>query len=281
MEREIELLKVLDSFIKIGEAGKKTPVGKDNRLLDAEGLGSKIFSHASAILYLYRSTNIPDSSITNISFFDAASINVLGRAAIESFLVFQYVFVNNKDNEQEDFHYLSWVLGGLIEKQNLPVFSPQGKKELEDERKIISSIEPRIKANKYFLELTDKQKANLLTKGNWRLKSWSSIGLESGLSDSYAKAFYSYLCGYAHASNLSVLQLREAKTAKTQKDLCSATIGYLLIAVSKFIKSYTKVFPKAKPIYDSLVDKKIIEVWDSVGSKPLSEVEVDWTDFEK
>lgn len=270
MKNEKELLKVLDSFIKVAEAGKNTLAGKDNRLLDAEGLGFKIFAHSSAILYLYRSTNIPDSSIINISFFDTASINVLGRSAIESFLVFQYVFVNNKDNDQEEFHYLSWVLGGLIERQKLPVFSLQGKKVLEDDRKIISSIEPRIKTNRYFLELTDKQKANLLIKGNWRLKSWSDIGLESGLSDSYAKAFYGYLCGYAHASNLSVLQLREAKTAKAQKDLCAATIGYILIALSKFIKSYTLVFPKAKSIYDSLVDKNIIEVWDSIGSKSLS-----------
>lgn len=280
MEREEELLKVLDSFIKIGEAGKKTPAGKDNRLLDAEGLGFKIFFHASAILYLYRSTNIPDSHMANISFFDTASINVLGRAAIESYLVFQYVFVNNKDNEHEDYHYLSWVLGGLIERQNLPIFSPQGKKKLEAERKIISSIEPRLKANKYFYELTDKQKTNLLTKGNWRLKSWSEIGLESGLSDSHAKAFYGYLCGYAHAGNLSILQLREAKTAKAQKDLCAATIDYLLIALSKFIISYTRVFPKAKSIYNSLIDKNIIEVWDSVGSKSLSDVQVNWTDFD-
>ena len=279
MENEKELLKVIDSFIRIGEAGKKTPAGKDNRLLDAEGLGFKIFSHASSILYLFRSTNIPDSSVTNISFFDAASINVLGRAAIESFLVFQYVFVNNKNNEQEDFHYLSWVLGGLIERQNLPTSSPQGKKVLEDERKIISTIEPRLKTNKYFLELTDKQQNNLLTKGNWRLKSWSAIGLESGLSDTYAKAFYGYLSGYAHANNLSILQLREAKTAKIQKDLSTATIDYLLIALSKFIKSYAKVFPKAEPIYNSLIDKRIIEIWDTVGSKSLSEVEVDWTDF--
>lgn len=279
MENEKELLKVLDCFIKVAEAGKKTLAGKDNRLLDAEGLGFKIFSHSSAVLYLYRSTNIPDSSITNISFFDAASINVLGRAAIESFLVFQYIFVNNKDDEQEDFHYLSWVLGGLIERQNLPVSSPQGKKIIEDEQKIISSIEPRLKTNKYFLALTDKQKINLLKKGNWRLKSWSEIGLESGLSDSYAKVFYGYLCGYAHAGNLSVLQLREAKNAKFQKDLCAATLGYLLIALSKFIKSYTQVFPKSKPIYDSLNDKNIIEVWDAVGSKSLNDVKIDWTDF--
>lgn len=280
MEKEEELLKVLDSLIKVGEAGKKTPAGKDNRLLDAEGLGIKIFSHASSILYLSRSTNIPDSSITNISFFDAASINVLGRAAIESFLVFQYVFVNNKDDEHEDFHYLSWVLGGLIERQNLPVYSPQGKKVLENEHKLIISLEPRLTTNKYYLELTNKQKTNLLERGNWRLKSWGEIGLESGLSDSYAKAFYSYLCGYAHASNLSVLQLRQAKSSRAQKDLCAATIGYLLIALSKFIKSYILVFPKAKHIYDSLVDKNIIEVWDSVGSKSLSEVQIDWTDFD-
>ena len=279
MENEIELLKVIDSFIKVGEAGKKTQAGKDNRLLDAEGLGFKIFSHAASILYLYRSTNIPDSSVTKISFFDAASINVLGRAAIESFLVFQYVFVNNVNEEQEDFHYLSWVLGGLIERQRLPVSSPQGKKVLEDESKIISSLESRIKTNKFFLELTDKQQNNLLNKGMWRLKSWSKIGLESGLSDTYSEAFYRYLCDYAHAGNLSILQLREAKTAKIQSDLSNATIGYLLIALSKFTKSYTKVFPKAKQIYNSLADKNVIEVWDAVGSKSLSEVKVDWTDF--
>jgi len=118
-----------------------------------------------------------------------------------------------------------------------------------------------------------------MNKGNWRLKSWSEIGLESGLSDSYAKVFYGYLCGYAHASNLSILQLREARTAKIQKDLCSATIGYLLIALSKFIKSYTRVFTKSKPIYDSLNDKNVIEVWDAVGSRSLSEAQIDWTDF--
>jgi len=42
----------------------------------------------------------------------------LGRTAVESFFVFQYVFVNNKNEEEEDFNYLSWVLGGLIERQN-------------------------------------------------------------------------------------------------------------------------------------------------------------------
>ncbi|MBU0561496.1 MAG: hypothetical protein KKD86_17750 [Bacteroidetes bacterium] len=68
MGNEEELLKVLDSFIAVAEAGKKTPAGKDNRLLDAEGLCFKIFAHSASILYLYRSTNIPDSSVTKISF---------------------------------------------------------------------------------------------------------------------------------------------------------------------------------------------------------------------
>lgn len=280
MKNDEELLRVLDSFIKVADAGKNTPTGKDNRLLDAGGLGFKLFAHSASTLYLYRSTNIPDSSVTNISFFDVGSINVLGRTAIESFLVFQYVFVNNQDEEQEDFNYLSWVLGGLIERQNLPLYSPQGKKVKEEEKQLISKLGTRINSNKYFSELTVKQKNNLLHKGIWRLKSWRQIGIESGLSDSHAKAFYSYLCGYAHASNLSILQLRKARTAKEQKDLCEATIGYLLIALSKFIKSYIRVFPKARDIYDSLKYKNIIEVWDSVGSKSLADVEVDWSDFQ-
>jgi len=279
MKNEELLLLLIDSFIKIAEAGKKTKAGRHNRLLDAEGLGFKFFAHSASILYLFRSTNIPDSTITKISFFDAGSINVLGRTAIESFLVFNYVFVNNDDTAQEDFNYLSWVLGGLIERQNLPISSPQGKEIIEHELTIINNVKKELESNKYFQALTSKQQNQLFNNGKWRLKSWTQIGLESGLSDSYAKVFYSYLCGYAHASNLSVLQLREARDKKSQIVLCNATIGYLLIAMSKFIIAYTKVFPKSVPIFKSLKYKAIVDVWDSIGSKSLKDVDVDWSDF--
>ena len=48
-----------------------------------------------------------------------------------------------------------------------------------------------------------------------------------------------------HAGNLSVLQVRQAITAKYQKNLCAATMGILMIAIAYMIKGYCKLFEKS------------------------------------
>ncbi|MDA8155306.1 MAG: hypothetical protein M0Z52_02480 [Actinomycetota bacterium] len=94
-EEEKNFISLLETLIKIAEANKGVMAGADDRLLDAEGLCKKFIGHAASALYLFRSTTLQDLKVTprGISFFDTASINVLGRAALEAFLVFHYVFI--------------------------------------------------------------------------------------------------------------------------------------------------------------------------------------------
>lgn len=274
MQSEQEYIKLLTILIQVGEANKGLSAGGDDRILDAEGLAQKVLFHASSVLYLSRSTTLPE---IGASFFDSASINVLGRAALEAFLVFYYVFVAPRTNHEKDFRYFSWVLADLLMRQGYPAQSPQGKKILEGERARIEELRTHLRSNPCFKDLTPRQQKGLLSRGNWRLQNWTDIALAAGLNDIQAKAFYRHLSSYAHAGSLSVLQLRQAGTANDQRSLYASTIGLVMIAMANMVKAYCVVFPRSQAGLEQ--DKEgtlLVNQWVRIGATSLDKVQIDW-----
>lgn len=274
MQSEEEYIRLLAALLHVGEASKGLPAGEDNRILDAEGLAQKCVLHASSALYLLRSTTLPE---IGASFFDPASVNVLGRATLEAFLVFHYVFVMPSSESEKDFRYFSWVLADLLERQNYPVQSPKGKKLLEDESKQIHSLKTKLQNNPCFRKLTPKQQKRLLNDGVWRFSGWTEIALSAGLNQTHANAFYRHLCSYAHAGSLSVLQLRQAQTAETQRSLCAATIGVVMITMAYMARAYCAVFPKSQvALQQNQCAALLVDQWIQIGATSLNEVSIDW-----
>lgn len=274
MQQESDYISLLKVFAHVLEANKGTIMGSDDKILDAEGLAAKCFFHASSFLYLLRSTNVPE---LGISFFDPASMNVVARAALESFLVFHYVFVEPDTEEDKDFRYLSWKLADLKERQKYEAMSPQGKVKQEQEQKAIEEIIKKISTNQYYTQIKSKHQRDILGGRAWRLKSWIDIGLSTGLSEDYAISCYRFLCSYAHAGSMSVLQIRQAKTAKQQKALCGATMALGMITMAFFVKSYCSLFEKSQHFLDQHDEPRtIIKMWVEIGSTQLKSVEVDW-----
>jgi len=254
---------LLEMIISVGEAAKGLPTGKDNRLLDAEGLALKFLGHASSIFVLSHGTQV---SGTPIDFLDFPSVNVLGRAALEAFLVFHHVFIEPTSEDEKDFRYWAWLLSGLLDRQRYPVISPQGREILDQEMKLISELRQRLRNNSAFQQLKGKQQRKVLNRGKWRLRSWAEMGLAAGLSERLAKAFYDYLCGYAHASSLSVSQIRQSGDAQTQTDLLSTTFSLLMVAMAFMVRSYPKLFPQLNgSFYEDPKKAQIVEIWSSVG----------------
>ena len=161
-------IKMLETLIKVAEANKGTALGEDDRLLEAEGLFKKFIGHAASALYLFGSTTLPNIKITDrgISFFGSGSINVLGRAALESFLVFHYLFVEPRSDDEKDFRYYLWLHASHIDKQKFPTRSEEGKKQLNDEKKIIEALREKINNNSVFKQLDEEKKRNYL--GKWK-----------------------------------------------------------------------------------------------------------------
>jgi hypothetical protein len=261
--QESDYQRLLELLIDVVEANKGIVAGQDDRVLDAEGLAVKFVFHAASALYLYRSTTLPE---LNASFFDAGSVNVVSRAALETFLVFHYIFIEPTTDQDRDYRYTAWRLAGLLERQQFPIWSAPAKAALAREANAIGPLMDRLKANATFATLTPKQQKNVLT-GQWRLHSWTHIGRSAGLHDINAKALYAYLCGYAHAGHLSVLQLRQANVAMSQRSLCATSMNLVLIAMANMVRSYCTLFLKARIRLEQEPNRgSLVDVWIGVGS---------------
>ena len=278
-----DYIKLLEILIKVAEANKDTALEEDDRLLEVEGLCKKFIGHAASALYLFGGTTLPNVKVTDrgTSFFDSGSINVLGRAALESFLVFHYVFVEPRADDEKDFRYYLWLHASYIDRENFPSRSEEGEKQLNDEKKIIDALKEKINNNSFFKQLDKKQKESLLRKmekgkdawrlqwqnGQWAPKSWKNIGVSAGLSEILAKHFYSYLCTYAHSGCQSAQQVGNAETAETQKDLCVATMKLIMIAMANMNKAYCQMFVKSKDVIQKDEDaQKLIDQWVYIGT---------------
>lgn len=272
-QEEQDYIGLLETLIKVAEANKGAALGEDNRLLEAEGLCKKFIGHAASALYLFGSTTLPSVKGTDrgISLFDSGSINVLGRAALESFLVFHYVFVEPQSDDEKDFRYYLWLHASYIDRQKFPYRSEEGKKQLTDEKNIIDALKEKIDNNNMFKQLDEKKKKKLL-KGEWRLQSWTDTGTSAGLSKILAKQFYGHLCAYAHSACQSAQQIGNAETADTQKALCVATIKLIMIAMATMIQAYCQMFVKSKDIIQKDEDaKKLIDQWVYIGTSLQNE----------
>ncbi len=279
MEEDKEYLIILDLLFRVVDCNRGV-VQLNQKLFEAESLARKFFCHCASVFYLSRGTNIDDFPSTKVGFFDVASINVLARATIESFLAFHYIFGSKVTEEERNFRFYSWQLGGLKERQkslpSIQIREQQAKKVRANEQKRIQNYEQILKNNKIFLKLNKKHQKRIL-EGNWRNKilggkcenmSWREIALDAELSELHAEHVYRYLCGYAHSSSLSILQLSQANTAQVQSALFAGTVGVIKIAMSNFIFEYCKLFPNSKLELNKNAEAKMAaEDWIRIGKE--------------
>jgi hypothetical protein len=147
MEEETEYLVILDLLFRVVHASRDI-AQNDEKLVEAESLASKFFSHAASAFHLSRGTTIKDFPSTQVSFFDAASINVLARAVVESFLTFHYIFGSDISQEERDFRFYSWQSGGLKERQKS---LPRVRISEQEVKNILGNDQRGLKESRKFL----------------------------------------------------------------------------------------------------------------------------------
>ncbi len=243
-----ETVVLLRALFMAVEANKGAPAGASGQALNADGVAVKCFLHAISCLYLNRGTSVPE---LEADFLDAASMYSLARTTMESFLVFHYVFAGAQTDEERELRYLSWVLAGLFERQELPAILPEGQAKQQYEREVIQRIQQRLQSNSQFGKLSPKQQQALLHGKKWRRRTWREIACDAGLSELHAKHAYGYLCSYAHSGSLSVMQVSQAKTRTDQRDLGEVALRLVNVALAFMVKAYCSVFPKAQAVLEN------------------------------
>jgi hypothetical protein len=222
--------------------GKISP---DQRWTDCQQLATKLFFHAATV-YSIRQGTIILLAKQKIIFYDFASIAVIMRSAIETYLTMFEVFFEPSNDDEFEFNHALWKLSGFIVRENFSSPDPSSQSQLILAKKEIQELKTRIQSTtKYALMSPGEQKDVL--KGR-RKRDWTGLLKAAGFGESYTRRIYAYYSGYVHADGLSSIQIVSAKTNKEQVENCDEHLRVMMIFMSKLIVEYAKRFPEAKKI---------------------------------
>lgn len=266
--RKLDLDVLIDSAIQIGNrlGGQKKPVDQES-LYYAEGLGQKIINHTISVRHLYHGQQLTVGSNRYHTRIDFASIAVLVRAALETYLTLHHVFMSVNGDEERKFRFLCWHLAGFLDRTG---FEPKNEVQLElkeSERKSIESLTIEIQASPCFIALSKKQQGVVL-KGNWRIdNSWADLAVSAGFNEGFFRQQYKFLCGYAHSSRLSVIQIQQSKSLEQQQEMADASIGVAMVVLAKFMYDYIQIIPALNAVQNELEAFAMISIWKTIGEQ--------------
>src|SRR5574341_1021531 len=236
-ELQNEYLQLLDLMYEVAQSLKGKQV-TDGRLVDLEQLTGKFFYHAASIYWLRQGTKVPvpRSVVNGASFFDTASVTVLARAALETYLTMFEVFFEPATDDDFEYNHALWQLSGFIIREGFVPTDPSLAADYARAQKEIEEIRDRLRKTQKFNTLTPNQQKVVL-RGK-RTREWAGLAKGMGIGKQTIGRIYAYQSSYVHADGLSGAQLVSARTAAEQIELIETNMHFVMIVMSKMILDY-------------------------------------------
>lgn len=228
---------------------------------DGQRLAIKLFQHCVTLETMSRGATVEFKGGEQIAFIDHGSMNVVARAALETFLVWHYLYATGDANLGR-FRHATWKLSGLLDRQGFAGVSDMAAEVKRRERPEIERLTEEVKGSPYFSALTAKQQKRVLA-GDWKIvMGTADMAKAAGLHDRYFGNLYDYACAYSHSSYLSALQIGQGSSIRDQHRMATAVMGVAVLTLAYFVSSYPKQFPEAQQIVDAdLLGKATAEKW--------------------
>ncbi|HET8667607.1 MAG TPA: DUF5677 domain-containing protein [Terriglobales bacterium] len=260
LDNDLSVLTGLAMLMVESRRGEPIPEGESWRN-DAQVLANKLIRHVICVKALMSGVSVPIDENECFRFLDHASVKVLSRAALETHLVFCYIF-NVPDEELSKFRHMVWKLAGLCDRQRFVASTKEGRDKIFEERPKIEKLVGQISNSDFFFSFSEKQRLQII-KGNWKVDtSWSGIGQQHGFRKEYFDNMYNFLCSYSHSSYLSILQIGEANSLEKQEMLARAAVGFCVVILAKFCHAYMTIFPQSRSVLDLHPDASLtLEAW--------------------
>jgi len=259
MKLEDQYAELLKALQVVGEAVKGTKV--DERVKTGEKLFLKFYRHADPAFYIYdRYRKNKRSDIT-----DVGSINIIARAAFESFLLFHYIFVDPQSQNEKEFRYWAWLLNGELKRQQCLQLHGTSRPKLERQKRVIDGFGQRLRGNDHFQGMSEKQQKRILEDSRYKFyPSNTCMARRAELEAYWVEMFFKPLNDYVHSGSMSASQAQE-----DQEVLQTFAFPLLMVAMAFMVKSYVRLFPEAGSHLNS-ESKQIVEMWIQIGSRSLA-----------
>jgi hypothetical protein len=197
----------------------------------------------------------------NINFVDFCSVSILVRAALETFIVYAYIY-GVDDASLAEFRHHTWEMAGLLDRQGMAPNDQANIEQLRTERERIDELAQMIEKSPH-IQAFGKD-AKRLYKGEWRAgKSWQSLGIDAGLDEKWIKQVYTHLSNHAHTSYLSILQISQASPShEDQQWLADVSISMGLEIMAHFAAMFaTKRRGAAAYLKENAEANRLIKFW--------------------
>lgn len=258
------LLNYLDLLLFLHEvlAEEKVPLNENEVL--SEELLMKFYLHGISIHKISETYQLSSKyfseTFSKVKFIDISSLLTVGRAQLETLLMYQHLYMNSEDQDEQKLRFFAWIYTALIQRIKIPAESEEAKIQRKKDLAEIDRLKNAMQSLNPFNALSQKQQNNLLETGSVKLfKHWNTIFKESGFekNELLTKLYY-ILSAYSHSEGMSVLQMKHAKyfiTNKHNYELVYIQIFSSVLMTSVMIKNITR-YPAVKERF-KFVDKKL------------------------
>lgn len=210
----------------------------------------------SAVSLTYKGTQNP---LNQYEYLDIASIHAIIRSCYETFLTFQYIYMQPNVIGQYEMNEFKKSLDGYIRSLQLKILlykyegyrqSISGFSSMPEEReknfRISKEYKTEIQNNDIFKSLTEEQRLNILD--NWK-PSWNMIASKTELSKWNSKNMYNILSQYSHNAytTLMLLDKHYRNLDEFNKD---AMLSQLFEFTAIFVNDCVKLFHIDRGIFE-------------------------------
>lgn len=258
MQYEEEFETLLNLMVRLVEStdGIEIPSGEEWHEY-SNAFAVKLVHHLGTAYYIAKGTNLVLGDKLH-QYVDHSSFKVIIRSALESYLAFNFIIVAPPTSEEKRFRFNIWQLGGLLERQNSAVITPEGKLTLLSEKPLVEKVLADVKGDPLYKKLNYKQK-EMARNGEWRLgRGWRKLAEIADINPNYFQGVYRYLCGYAHSGHLSLFQIKQTESLESQADHIQHVMGIGVMIMSHFCFAYSGLYPEAKSALEADPEAKFI-----------------------
>lgn len=220
-------------------------------IADCQQLAAKLYFHAATVHWLRHNGTrcpVPGPMATGSHFFDFASVQVIARSVLETYLTMFEVFFEPTGDDERSFRHAHWQLSGLVVREGLLFENTVSLDRVFQSQQEIETLRERIRNTSRFASLTPKQQAQVL-EGRKLNRSRADLAKAAGFSEDLLGMVYSYQSGYVHADGLSGMQIMASTTQEEQIRFIDSSMRVAIMpSLSKMILSYATTFPQARAV---------------------------------
>jgi hypothetical protein len=253
MKTEKDYLLLLNLLFEVADSleEKKYP---DPRFHDCNKLALKLFAHAATVYYLRQGTKTPVPKLDGSFFYDFASVAVITRSALDTYLNMFELFFDPISDDEREFRYTLWFLSGFALREDIIADDPT-----------VVNMRNRIQKTLAFSKLkTGEKKIILLGK---RQNNELKLRIDAaGFGPKTFRRMNTYLSSYVHSDGLSAVQIMGADTLEKQIDYIENYMNIFMMIMAKMILEYKKLFPSAEALCLASPEVSMLaEFWEKVA----------------